>query len=205
MNYSERRDRLITCYSPVRRSIRTRRFSVARLACLIHAASVRPEPGSNSPLKSVTTASRYKRWGLIDLSSHITLFNKMLNVACFIQRYSVFKERAFRRWLRSFRASLSVSGKRLFYFVPFSLSTLFENLFFSRFLRSSLRMSAFGSGCSSGTRITTFVASGWFPFFSEVFLRCFRNVLNHSATGHTNVANREQVPLSAQNFKKLFT
>ena len=27
--------------------------AVARLACLIHAASVRPEPGSNSPLKNI--------------------------------------------------------------------------------------------------------------------------------------------------------
>ena len=49
-NYPERKGRFLTCYSPVRRSI-TRR-SVARLACLIHAASVRPEPGSNSPLKN---------------------------------------------------------------------------------------------------------------------------------------------------------
>ena len=31
----------------------TRRLDIARLACLIHAASVRPEPGSNSPLKNV--------------------------------------------------------------------------------------------------------------------------------------------------------
>ena len=35
--------------------------AVARLACLIHAASVRPEPGSNSPLKNVSI------YGLYDL------------------------------------------------------------------------------------------------------------------------------------------
>ncbi len=41
--------RLLTCYSPVRRSSTPKGLS-ARLACVKHAASVRPEPGSNSPL-----------------------------------------------------------------------------------------------------------------------------------------------------------
>ena len=40
--------RLLTCYSPVRRSSTPKGLS-ARLACVKHAASVRPEPGSNSP------------------------------------------------------------------------------------------------------------------------------------------------------------
>src|SRR5213596_1325014 len=40
-----------TCYSPVRRSC-TPKGLTARLACVKHAASVRPEPGSNSPLKT---------------------------------------------------------------------------------------------------------------------------------------------------------
>src|SRR5690606_2690010 len=39
-----------TCYSPVRRSC-TPKGLTARLACVKHAASVRPEPGSNSPTK----------------------------------------------------------------------------------------------------------------------------------------------------------
>src|SRR4051795_8119969 len=34
----------------------SRRSLTARLACVKHAASVRPEPGSNSPLKSVDRA-----------------------------------------------------------------------------------------------------------------------------------------------------
>jgi hypothetical protein len=41
--------RLPTCYSPVRRCTHSRRSFLARLACVKHAASVRPEPGSNSP------------------------------------------------------------------------------------------------------------------------------------------------------------
>ena len=50
-SYPEAKGRLLTCYSPVRRSSTPKGLS-ARLACVKHAASVRPEPGSNSPLKS---------------------------------------------------------------------------------------------------------------------------------------------------------
>ena len=41
--------RSLTCYAPVRHSTRVRRPGLVRLACVKHAASVRPEPGSNSP------------------------------------------------------------------------------------------------------------------------------------------------------------
>ena len=50
-SYPRAKGRLLTCYSPVRRSSTPKGLS-ARLACMKHAASVRPEPGSNSPLKS---------------------------------------------------------------------------------------------------------------------------------------------------------
>ena len=43
--------RLVTCYSPVRHSTRTRGCFLVRLACVRHAASVHPEPGSNSPFE----------------------------------------------------------------------------------------------------------------------------------------------------------
>src|SRR5690348_16277088 len=49
--YPKAEGRLLTCYSPVRRSC-TPKGLTARLACVKHAASVRPEPGSNSPLNS---------------------------------------------------------------------------------------------------------------------------------------------------------
>ncbi len=52
--YSRARGRLLTCYSPVRHSVTFRRRCVVRLACVKHAASVRPEPGSNSPLMSIS-------------------------------------------------------------------------------------------------------------------------------------------------------
>ena len=46
------RGRLPTCYSPVRHSIHSpKRALIVRLACVKHAASVHPEPGSNSPWK----------------------------------------------------------------------------------------------------------------------------------------------------------
>ena len=45
--YSPPKGRLPTCYSPVRRSPKG-----ARLACVRPAASVRSEPGSNSPVRS---------------------------------------------------------------------------------------------------------------------------------------------------------
>ena len=55
-SYPRARGRLLTCYSPVRRSSTPKGLS-ARLACVKHAASVRPEPGSNSPLMSINNRS----------------------------------------------------------------------------------------------------------------------------------------------------
>src|SRR4051812_18001641 len=52
--------RLLTCYSPVRRSSTPKGLS-ARLACVKHAASVRPEPGSNSPTKTWKTCPDNKK------------------------------------------------------------------------------------------------------------------------------------------------
>src|SRR3569833_1924188 len=48
--YPKVQGRLLTCYSPVRHSSTPKGLSV-RLACVKHAASVRPEPGSNSPIR----------------------------------------------------------------------------------------------------------------------------------------------------------
>ncbi len=50
--YPRVKGRLLTCYSPVRHSCTPKGLTV-RLACVKHAASVRPEPGSNSPLKNI--------------------------------------------------------------------------------------------------------------------------------------------------------
>src|SRR2546422_11084267 len=50
--YPNLRGRLPTCYSPVRHFTQGRSPFLVRLACVRHAASVRSEPGSNSPVKS---------------------------------------------------------------------------------------------------------------------------------------------------------
>ena len=49
--YSGYEDRLSTRYSPVRHSTKNRSPFRVRLACVKHAASVRSEPGSNSPVQ----------------------------------------------------------------------------------------------------------------------------------------------------------
>ena len=46
--YARVRGRLPTCYSPVCHAPKFKEFRRVRLACLRHAASVHPEPGSNS-------------------------------------------------------------------------------------------------------------------------------------------------------------
>ena len=49
------------CYSPVRHSLSPKKECV-RLACVRHAASVYPEPGSNSPFMISTTARLASNW-----------------------------------------------------------------------------------------------------------------------------------------------
>ena len=53
--YPEVQGRSPTCYSPVRHSSTQASLGLSvRLACVKHAASVHPEPGSNSPQKTPT-------------------------------------------------------------------------------------------------------------------------------------------------------
>ena len=56
--YSKPEGRLSTCYAPVRRCTQDRSPFLARLACVKHAASVRSEPGSNSPIELVELGER---------------------------------------------------------------------------------------------------------------------------------------------------
>lgn len=57
--YPEVKGRSPTCYSPVRHSstLASKGLSV-RLACVKHAASVHPEPGSNSPTKTMSNKQK---------------------------------------------------------------------------------------------------------------------------------------------------
>ncbi len=62
--YSKVRGRFLTCYSPVRRFPPPEGGFVPRLACVKPAASVHPEPGSNSPLRE------QNHLGLARMESH---------------------------------------------------------------------------------------------------------------------------------------
>ena len=84
--YSPLEGRSPTRYSPVRRSTRELPPFRARLACVRHAASVDSEPGSNSPVKLVTSLTR--RPSLLKV-----LFGPCeLNLAGIYCVYPVFKE-----------------------------------------------------------------------------------------------------------------
>jgi hypothetical protein len=62
MGYSPPKGRSPTCYSPVRHShVEPKPHIPVRLACLIRAASVRSEPGSNSPSYSVASHSEEQK------------------------------------------------------------------------------------------------------------------------------------------------
>ena len=100
--------RLPTRYSPVRRSFPKK---IARLACVRHAASVHPEPGSNSQIKVVYLLRLIIIWisGLVCL--------------CLI-----LKELIYVNLLFNFQSSLLVSAS-LFYQSYFSLSTTFFRSF----------------------------------------------------------------------------
>ena len=59
--YPEVQGRSPTCYSPVRHSCTQASLGLSvRLACVKHAASVHPEPGSNSPQKRFRTKQAVK-------------------------------------------------------------------------------------------------------------------------------------------------
>ena len=60
--YPKVQGRSPTCYSPVRHSSHPASWALSvRLACVKHAASVRPEPGSNSPNKNPHTPKRRRQ------------------------------------------------------------------------------------------------------------------------------------------------
>jgi hypothetical protein len=64
---------LLTCYSPVRHSPHPRKGGLVRLACVKHAASVRPEPGSNSPIE------KSEQLNLKHLVFHVGVRNHLFN------------------------------------------------------------------------------------------------------------------------------
>jgi len=173
-NYPERKGRFLTCYSPVRRSIARR--PVARLACLIHAASVRPEPGSNSPLKNgshdLEIAFRLTHLCLtkashLHLSKPISGFRLVRNKR-FKSTIQFSKNAPLSRFSAAFRSTLSQRARRNFTSLRSILSTLPSNFFCWRF------------GITRwGFNYTTLSLSGFQPFFgsfSAPFLFARKNI-----------------------------
>src|SRR5215813_8292613 len=75
VGYPRLEGRLPTCYSPVRRFTRGLLPFLARLACVRHAASVRSEPGSNSPVeleKCVRAVARAHRFATAQCESLVS-------------------------------------------------------------------------------------------------------------------------------------
>ena len=75
--YPRHKDRLSTRYSPVRHSTQDRSPFRVRLACVKHAASVRSEPGSNSP---VLYPSQSQLWLDLSNSKPITTWPALFTV-----------------------------------------------------------------------------------------------------------------------------
>ena len=101
--------RLPTRYSPVRRSLPKK---IARLACVRHAASVHPEPGSNSQIKVVPAQT-----------------NHYLNIWLGLFVVSIDLKIVYVNLLFNFQSSYLLISASLFYQSCFSLSTLFLEVF----------------------------------------------------------------------------
>ena len=81
--YSGQRGRFPTCYSPVRHSLGIA-TKLVRLACIRHAASVYPEPGSNSQkiFNSICDSIINKYWFtfIIFRINVINVFNQVVSI-----------------------------------------------------------------------------------------------------------------------------
>ena len=77
------RGRLHTCYAPVRRSPATPKCPAApRLACLRPAASVHPEPGSNSPCYYlIVRLSLFRDISISNRTSHLNELTYYINLS----------------------------------------------------------------------------------------------------------------------------
>ena len=134
--YSPVWGRLPTRYSPVRRSVICQIFRrvngkcFARLACVKHAASVHPEPGSNSLIKCLFRVSRITTW----LSMTIEVPSIVYPFYCFGSlnlRIKNVKEFSIHVFYCSVIKVPVVLTALIFYHIIFSLSRTFLKSFFT--------------------------------------------------------------------------
>jgi hypothetical protein len=99
--YPPHQGRLSTCYSPVRHSalaLPKETHDLVRLACVTHAASVCPEPGSNSPCKKALRSAPQE----FPLAEHGSLVSSQLHCASLSACSVPYYLRVFCRLLRHF-------------------------------------------------------------------------------------------------------
>ena len=121
-SYPHLKGRLPTCSSPVRHSRREASFSLAvRLACLRRAASVRSEPGSNSPLFYF----KHPEGRLISIILKASPVSFILGTLTFLRREKIVKQSNF------YIALHLLTPYSLFYaYFPYQRFLLFGFFFF---------------------------------------------------------------------------
>ena len=128
-SYPPRKGRLLMYYSPVRHS--PPKWCV-RLACIRHAASVHPEPGSNSPLSYVKTLNVFLT--LINCFSLFRYLETFFLLTCFCLVFNVLLVTLAEC---SYNISFPFSFVKSF-FIFFYLFLLFFIHFFLIYLKKSL-------------------------------------------------------------------
>ena len=122
--------RLPTRYSPVRHSVfrnppKSHPKSLVRLACVKHAASVHPEPGSNSLIKCVWFGQN----NYLAIHSLFTVFKGQFLEFKTFQEFSRLFHCSVIKVLKLFLCCLSTGATLISYHSFFSLSTTFFNFF----------------------------------------------------------------------------
>ena len=123
--------RLPTRYSPVRHSVfwnppKSHPKSLVRLACVKHAASVHPEPGSNSLIKCVWFGQN----NYLAIHSLFTVFKGQFLELKTFQEFSRLFHCSVIKVLKLFLCCLSTGATLISYHSFFSLSTTFFNFFY---------------------------------------------------------------------------
>ena len=144
-------------YSPVRHSIRPASWSsLVRLACIRHAASVHPEPGSNSPL------SYFFQTTLVCLA--LFYFFNLIDVV-------------FYSFLFSFQCPLTWLSRRVPIYI--TIPSPFCKAFFYLFLFFSL-LPSFSAFISTFFPLIFFDAFLWFGVYKLFWVSKTANFLYHS-------------------------
>ena len=115
----------------------TRRYNSVRLECVMHAASVHPEPGSNSRLKKFyLSLSIYYYLGIVEIFGCISI-SWLLPSYFFVLslRCSIFKDHFFRTLLRVPSLAAPYYYITFFSFCQHFFEIFFEKFYFGKFIQ----------------------------------------------------------------------